>query len=268
SLTYGLKGYNSTVVTACAAGTQGIGEAAEVIRRGAMDVMVSGGVEAGISQLGLGGFCAMRALATSYNDTPEKGSRPFDAKREGFVPAEGCGILLLERLTHALDRGAKILAEVTGYGASSDAYHVVAPDEDGAGAARAMTWALADAGLTPSDIGYINAHGTSTPLNDAIETVAIKKVFGEHAYGVAISSTKSMIGHALGAAGGMEAVACVRTLTDGVIHPTVNQEERDPKCDLDYVPNVARRKQVEHVLSNSFGFGGQNACLVLSRYHA
>jgi 3-oxoacyl-[acyl-carrier-protein] synthase II len=266
SLTYGLKGYSSTVVTACAAGTQAVGEAAEVIRRGTADVIVTGGVEAGISQLGLAGFCVMRALSTSFNDAPHKASRPFDAKREGFVPAEGAGILVVESLAHALGRGAPILAEVLGYAASSDAYHVVQPDEDGAGAARAMTWAIADAGLQPSDIGYINAHGTSTPLNDAIETLAIKRVFGEGAHRVPISSTKSMIGHALGGAGGMEAVACVQTIVTETIHPTVNQEEQDPKCDLDYVPNTARKARVDYVLSNSFGFGGQNACVVFGRY--
>ncbi len=266
SLTYGLKGYSSTVTTACAAGTQAIGEAAELIRRGAADVVVTGGVEAGISQLGLAGFCVMRALSTSHNDEPAKASRPFDAKRDGFVPAEGAGILVLESLAHAQGRGAPILAEVLGFGVSSDAYHVVQPDEDGAGAARAMTWALADAGLHLSEVHYINAHGTSTPLNDAIETLAIKRVFGEAAYIVPVSATKSMIGHALGGAGGMEAVACIQTILQGVIHPTVNQEERDPQCDLDYVPNVARQARVEHVLSNSFGFGGQNACLVLGRY--
>ncbi len=267
SLTYGLKGYSSTVVTACAAGTQAVGEAAEVIRRGAADVVVAGGVEAGISQLGLAGFCVMRALSTSFNDAPHKASRPFDAKREGFVPAEGAGVLVLESLAHALGRGAPILAEALGYAASSDAYHVVQPDEDGAGAARAMTWAIADAGLQPSDIGYINAHGTSTPLNDAIETLAIKWVFGKGAHKVPISATKSMIGHALGGAGGMEAVACVQTIVTETIHPTVNQEERDPRCDLDYVPNVARKARVDYVLSNSFGFGGQNACVVFGRYH-
>ncbi len=268
SLTFGLKGYSSTVVTACAAGTQAIGEAAEVIRRGIADVMVTGGVEAGISKLGLGGFCVMRALSTSHNDEPSKASRPFDAKRDGFVGAEGAGILVLESLAHALDRGVPILAEVLGYGASSDAYHLVAPDEDGGGATRAMNWALADAGLQPTDIQYVNAHGTSTPLNDVVETLAIKRVFGEGSYRVPISSTKSMVGHALGAAGGMEAVACIKTITDGVIHPTINQEFPDPQCDLDYVPNVARKQDVDFVLSNSFGFGGQNACVIFGRLGA
>ena len=263
SLTYGLTGYTSTVVTACAAGTQAIGEAAEVIRRGAVDLLITGGVEAGISRLGLGGFCAMKALSTSRNDTPQEASRPFDAQRDGFVPAEGAGILILERLSHAQQRDAPILAEVLGYGVSSDAFHVVQPDEDGVGAARAMSWAIEDAGLKPEGVDYINAHGTSTPLNDAVETLAIKRVFGDYAYRIPISSTKSMIGHALGGAGGMEAVAAVKTITSGIIHPTINLDHPDPSCDLDYVPNKARRQEVRVVLSNSFGFGGQNACLVL-----
>ena len=266
SMTYGLKGYNSTVVTACAAGTQAIGEAAEVVRRGAADAMVAGGVEAGISQLGLAGFSVMKALSTSHDSEPTLASRPFDADRDGFVPAEGTGLMVLERLDHALDRGAPILVEVLGYGVASDAYHVVAPDEDGAGAARAMNRALDDAGLSPGEVGYINAHGTSTPLNDAVETMAIKLVLGEAAYTVPVSSTKSMIGHALGGAGGMEAIAAIKTLLDGVIHPTVNYDTPDPHCDLDYVPNVARKADVRAVLSNSFGFGGQNACLAFGRF--
>ncbi len=266
SMTYGLKGYNSTVVTACAAGTQAIGEAAEVVRRGAADAMVAGGVEAGISQLGLAGFSVMKALSTSHDSEPTLASRPFDADRDGFVPAEGTGLMVLERLDHALDRGAPILVEVLGYGVASDAYHVVAPDEDGAGAARAMNRALDDAGLSPGEVGYINAHGTSTPLNDTVETMAIKLVLGEAAYTVPVSSTKSMIGHALGGAGGMEAIAAIKTLLDGVIHPTVNYDTPDPHCDLDYVPNVARKADVRAVLSNSFGFGGQNACLAFGRF--
>ena len=266
SLTFGLKGYSNTMITACAAGTQAIGEAAEVIRRGVADVIVAGGVEAGISQMGLGGFCAMKALSTTHNDDPAKASRPFDKRRDGFVPSEGAGVFVLESLPHAQDRGATVHAEILGYSASSDAYHVVAPDEDGAGATRAMTWALEHAGVRPDDVDYINAHGTSTPLNDMIETMAIKRVFGDAAYRIPISSTKSMIGHALGAAGGMEAVACVKTIMEGVIHPTINQEHPDPDCDLDYVPNVARDCQVDIVLSNSFGFGGQNACVVFGRF--
>ena len=261
----GAKGYSSTVITACAASTQSVGEAAEVIRRGAADVMITGGTEAGISQLGLAGFAVMRALSTR-NEEPERASRPFDAERDGFVPGEGAGILILESLEHALARGAKILAELAGYGASSDAYHPVHPDKDGAGAARAMEWALKDAGVNPSEVDYINAHGTSTPLNDLSETLAIKRVFGDQAYRVAISSTKSMIGHALGGSGGMEAVACVKSIQEGIIHPTINYEHPDPDCDLDYVPNEARRQDVRVVLSNSFGFGGQNACLVFRQF--
>ncbi len=262
---FGLKGYTSTVITACAAGTQGIGEAAEAIRRGAADVVLGGGCEAGICQLGLGGFNVIKALSRS-EVPPDKASRPFDANRDGFVPAEGAAILVLESLEHAMDRGANILAEVSGYGVSSDAFHAVQPDEDGAGAARAMRWAIENAGMQPTDIDYINAHGTSTPKNDMVETLAIKKVFGKGAYDVPISSTKSMIGHALGGAGALEAVACVKTIQDGIIHPTINYETADPDCDLDYVPNEARQAQVNTVLSNSFGFGGQNACIVLSKY--
>ncbi len=265
SRVYGLKGYTSTVITACAAGNQAIGEAAEAIRRGAADVVLGGGCEAGICQLGLGGFNVIKAL-TRQNDPPEKASRPFDARRDGFVPSEGAAVLVLESLEHALSRGATILAEVAGYGVSSDAFHPVQPDEDGAGAARAIRWALADAAIGPQDVDYINAHGTSTPKNDLVETLAIKKVFGELAYRVPISSTKSMIGHALGGAGAIEAVACIKTIQENTIHPTINYEFPDPECDLDYVPNVARHQQVDVVLSNSFGFGGQNACLVLARF--
>ncbi|MEE9249030.1 MAG: beta-ketoacyl-ACP synthase II [Dehalococcoidia bacterium] len=265
SRTLGLKGFTSTVITSCAAGTQAIGDAIEVLRRGAADVMITGGAEAGISQLGLGGFCVMRALSTA-NIEPTRASRPFDANRDGFVPAEGAGILVLETLDHALKRGARILVELVGYAVSSDASHMVHPDEEGQSAARAMAWAIKDASLEPVDIDYINAHGTSTPLNDTVETRAIKRVFGESAYRVPISSTKSMIGHALGGAGGMEAVACVKTIVDGIIHPTINYETADPDCDLDYVPNEARRQDVRAVLSNSFGFGGQNACLVFKAY--
>ena len=261
----GARGHSSTIATACAASTQSIGEATEIIRRGHADAMISGGTEAGISQLGLAGFNVMRALSTR-NDEPQRASRPFDAERDGFVPAEGAGILVLEGLEHAMGRGATILAEVAGYGCSSDANHPVQPDEDGAGAARAIQWALDDAGVGPDEVDYINAHGTSTPLNDLSETLAIKRAFGERAYRVPISSTKSMIGHALGGAGGMEAVACVKSIVEGVIHPTINYEHPDPDCDLDYVPNQARRQEVRVVLSNSFGFGGQNACLVFRRF--
>lgn len=262
---FGAKGYNSTVITACAASNQSIGEAAEAIRRGVVDVVLSGGTEAGISELGLSGFCILKALSTR-NEEPQRASRPFDAERDGFVPAEGAAILILESLEHALDRGATILAEVAGYGTSCDAFHAVQPDETGEGAARAIRWALADADMPPEAIDYINAHGTSTPLNDAIETMAIKTIFGEGAYKVPISSTKSMVGHALGGAGALEAVACVKSILDGVIHPTVNQENPDPSCDLDYVPNTARQQRVDVALSNSFGFGGQNTCTVFRRF--
>ncbi len=261
----GLRGYNSTVITACAASNQAIGEALETLRRGAADVMLTGGTEAGISQLGLAGFCSMRALSTRNSD-PQKASRPFDAQRDGFVPAEGASVLVLETAQHALDRGADILCEVVGFGSTSDAFHPVQPEESGEGAARAMGNALVDAGVAPEQVDYVNAHGTSTSLNDAVETVAIKSLFGERAYQIPVSSTKSMMGHSLGAAGGLEAIACIRTITDGIIHPTVNYEYPDPRCDLDYVPNVARKANVEVVLSNAFGFGGQNACLVFKRY--
>lgn len=263
--TFGAKGYNSTVVTACAASNQAIGEAAEAIRRGAVDIVLAGGSEASISEIGLAGFCILKALST-HNEEPTKASRPFDSQRDGFVPAEGAGILVLENMEHAMNRGASILAELVGYGASSDAFHLVQPEETGEGAARAMRWALADAGIDPENVDYINAHGTSTPLNDAMETKAIKRVFGDIAYKVPISSTKSMTGHGLGGAGALEAVACIKTIQEGIIHPTINQEHADPNCDLDYVPNVARRLNVDIVLSNSFGFGGQNTCIVLRRF--
>jgi 3-oxoacyl-[acyl-carrier-protein] synthase II len=265
SRVYGLKGYTSTVATACAAGNQAIGEAAVAIGRGAADVIMGGGCEAGISQLGLGGFNIIKAL-TRQNEPPEKASRPFDARRDGFVPAEGAAVLVLESLEHAMDRGADVLAEIAGYGVSSDAFHPVQPDEDGMGAARAIRFALDDAGMGPDDISYINAHGTSTPRNDLSETLAIKTVFGEQAYKVPVSSTKSMIGHALGGAGALEAVACVQSILSDEVHPTINYDFPDPECDLDYVPNVSRKLQVDTVLSNSFGFGGQNACLVFRRF--
>ena len=266
AMQFGLKGYNNTVTTACAASTQAIGDALDVIRLGRADVMVAGGGEAGICELGLAGFHIMKALSTRADD-PKKASRPFDAGRDGFVCAEGPGILILETLAHAQRRGARVLAELAGYGASSDAYHVVAPCVDGEGAQRAMRLAIEDAGLTPDDIDYINAHGTSTPANDASETIAIKGVFGERAYQVPVSSTKSMIGHALGASGAIESIACLKTMETGIIPPTINYETPDPECDLDYVPNKARQvDSVRTVLKNSFGFGGQNACLVFKRF--
>ncbi len=261
----GARGHNSTATTACAASNQAMGEALGVIRRGAADVMLAGGAEAGISQLGLAGFAVMRALSTR-NGEPAKASRPFDAGRDGFVPAEGSAILVLESLEHALGRNAEILAELAGFGCTSDAAHAVQPEESGAAAAEAMKLALADAGVELDQVDYINAHGTSTPLNDALETVAVKRLFGDRAYQIPISSTKSMIGHSLGASGSLEAVAGVKTITEGIIHPTINQEDPDPACDLDYVPNQARKREVNVVLSNAFGFGGQNACLVFRKF--
>ncbi|NQW20009.1 MAG: beta-ketoacyl-ACP synthase II [Chloroflexi bacterium] len=262
---FNLTGYTNTCVTACAASTQAIGEAAEVIRRGSADVIVTGGTEAGICEIGMGGFSTMRALSTWGGD-PALASRPFDKGRDGFAPAEGSGILILESLEHATTRGAKIYAEIGGWGVSSDAYHLVQPHPEGVGAAKAINRALINAGVTINDIDYINAHGTSTPINDASETMAIKAVFGEQAYSVPISSTKSMIGHALGASGSLEAIACINTINEGVLHPTINQDEPDPDCDLDYIPNVAREAKVDIILSNSFGFGGQNACLVIKKF--
>ena len=259
------KGYSATITTACAAATQAMGDAACVIRRGDADVMLAGGTEAGISELGMAAFCVMRVLSTRSDD-PKKASRPFDAKRDGFVSSEGAGIFIFEEFEHARARGAPILAEVIGAAATSDAYHIVAPCVDGEGAARCMRFALADAGIALEEVDYINAHGTSTLLNDASETAAIKAALGEHAYQVPVSATKSMIGHALGGSGALESIACVKTLQAGIIHPTINYEYPDPECDLDYVPNVARQADVRIILKNSFGFGGQNACLVLRRF--
>ncbi|MEE9285006.1 MAG: beta-ketoacyl-[acyl-carrier-protein] synthase family protein, partial [Dehalococcoidia bacterium] len=264
SLTFGIKGYSNTVTTACAAGTQAIGDTLDLIRAGRADVVITGGAEAALCELGLCGFAVIRALSTR-NDEPERASRPFDADRDGFVAAEGAAILILESLEHAQRRNAHILAELAGYGACNDAYHLTAPSADGEGAVRAMQWALDDAGVAPGDVDYINAHGTSTKLNDATETMAIKKVFGEMSYRIPISATKSMVGHSFGASGAMEAVACIQTLRTGTIHPTVNYESPDPECDLDYVPNESRAADVSVILKNSFGFGGQNACLVFKR---
>ncbi|WP_448594359.1 beta-ketoacyl-ACP synthase II [Thermoflexus hugenholtzii] len=265
AIAYGFRGPNMAVVTACASGTNAIGEAMHLIRRGDADVVIAGGAEAAILPVAVAAFNVMGAISTR-NEEPERASRPFDRTRDGFVMGEGAGILILERLEHARARGARIYAEVVGYGTSADAYHITAPLENGEGAALAMRRALADAGLSPRDIDYINAHGTSTPLNDKSETQAIKAVFGEAAYDVPISSTKSMIGHLLGAAGAVEAIVCIRAITDGVIPPTINYEHPDPECDLDYVPNVARRKPVRTAMSNSFGFGGHNACVIFRRY--
>ncbi len=266
AMQFGLKGYNNTVSTACAAGTQALGDAMDVIRAGRADVMIAGGGEAGISELGLAAFTIMRALSTRSDD-PTKASRPFDKDRDGFICAEGAGILVLERLEHAEGRGARILGELAGYGASSDAYHIVAPCVDGEGAQRAIRLALADAGVEPEEIDYINAHGTSTQANDAAETLAIKGVFGEGAYRIPVSSTKSMIGHTLGASGPIEAVACMKAIETGIAPPTINYETPDPDCDLDYVPNQSRAVgDIRCVLKNSFGFGGQNVCLVFKRF--
>jgi 3-oxoacyl-[acyl-carrier-protein] synthase II len=266
AMQFGLRGYNNTVTTACAAGTQAMGDALDIIRLGRADVMVAGSGEAGICELGLAGFAIMRALSTR-EDEPMKASRPFDRDRDGFVCAEGAGIFVLESQEHAERRGARILAELAGYGASSDAYHVVAPCLDGEGAQRAIHLALQDAGIRPEDVDYINAHGTSTQANDAAETLAIKGVFGEGAYRIPVSSTKSMIGHALGASGAIESVACLKAIETGIVPPTINYENVDPTCDLDYVPNQSRQlASVRHVLKNSFGFGGQNACLVFKKY--
>lgn len=265
ALNVGARGYNNTVITACAAGTQAIGDALDLVRARRVDVAITGGTEAPLCEVGLCGFAVIRALSTQ-NDPPQKASRPFDATRDGFVAAEGAGILIVESLDHAQERGANILAEIAGYGACNDAYHVVAPSEDGSGAIRAMNEALHDAGIEPSEVDYINAHGTSTQLNDKSETTAIKRLFGEDAYKVPISSTKSMIGHSFGAAGAIESIACIQTLRTGTIHPTINYETPDPDCDLDYVPNEARKADVDVVLTNSFGFGGQNACLVFRRF--
>jgi 3-oxoacyl-[acyl-carrier-protein] synthase II len=261
------KGPIGTPINACAAGTQGIVEASEYIRRGHAQVMICGGVEGLIHRYGIAGFSAMRALSTR-NDEPERASRPFDKDRDGFILSEGAGLVVLESLEHALTRGARIYAEVLGGASSADAYHVAAPDPKGAGAVRAMKRALRDAGVDIMDVNYINAHGTSTPLNDFTETLAIKTVFGEQAYNIPISSTKSMLGHAMGGTGALEAIACVKTIETGTIHATINYENPDPDCDLDYVPNTPRQADVNVVLSNSFGLGGNNACLVLAKYQS
>jgi 3-oxoacyl-[acyl-carrier-protein] synthase II len=265
AIQFGLRGPNMAVVTACASGNNAIGEAADCIRRDAADVMLAGGAEAAVIPIAVGGFSNMTAIS-SRNDAPERASRPFDNERDGFVIGEGAAVLVLEEAEHARARGARIYGEVLGYGSSADAYHVTAPEEKGTGAAVAMQAALKQAGLRPAQIDYINAHGTSTPLNDKSETAAIKTVFGEAAYTVPISSTKSMTGHLLGAAGAIEALFCVKVINEGLIPPTINYEHPDPECDLDYVPNTPRRKQVSVVMSNSFGFGGHNAVVIFSRY--
>jgi 3-oxoacyl-[acyl-carrier-protein] synthase II len=259
------QGYTNTTSTACAAGTMAIGEAAEVIKRGQCEMMIAGGVEATIVETTLAGFSAMRALSTR-NDEPAQACRPFEATRDGFVVGEGGAMFVLEQLDHALARQAHIYAELLGSAHSSDTYHIAAPDPDSRGAIRAMRWALANAGVGPDEVDYINAHGPGTPLGDTAETYAIKALFGERAYAIPISSTKSMIGHSFGAAGAIEALACLKTIETGVIHPTINYQIPDPTCDLDYVPNQSRRNNVKVALSNSFGLGGQNSCLVLGHY--
>jgi 3-oxoacyl-[acyl-carrier-protein] synthase II len=265
SMRFGAKGPNSAVITACATGNHAIGDAYRIIQRGDADVMIAGGAEAIIVPLTIAGFCAMKAMSTR-NEEPARASRPFDRDRDGFVCGEGGGILVLEALEHARRRDARIYAEVIGYGMTGDAHHMTAPDPEGDGAARAMAGALADAGLPPTAVGYINAHGTSTPYNDRFETLAIKRVFGDHARRLPVSSTKSMTGHLLGAAGGVEAIATVLALHHGVLPPTINYETPDPDCDLDYVPNHARKQDVEVALSNAFGFGGTNATLTFRKY--
>ncbi|MBA46675.1 MAG: beta-ketoacyl-[acyl-carrier-protein] synthase II [Dehalococcoidia bacterium] len=258
-------GYNNTCITACAASTQAIGEAAEIIKNNKADVVITGGAESGICEIGMGGFSTMHALTTWEGD-PSKASRPFDSNRDGFAPSEGAGILILESEEHALNRGAKPIAEIAGFGVTSDAYHLVQPHNEGLGATKAMKLAIEDAGLEKSDVDYINAHGTSTPTNDRIETLAIKNLFENIAYDIPISSTKSMVGHSLGASGSLEIIACIQSTIHNEIHPTINLENPDPECDLNYVPNKKIKKEVNVALSNSFGFGGQNACVVIKKY--
>ncbi|WP_313800652.1 beta-ketoacyl-ACP synthase II [Cytobacillus sp.] len=264
SITLGAKGFNSCTVTACATGTNSIGDAFKVIQRGDAVAMITGGAEAPITRMSVAGFCANTALST--NPDPKTASRPFDKNRDGFVIGEGAGIVVLEELEHALARGAHIYAEIVGYGATGDAYHITAPAPAGEGGARAMKMAIEDGGLKPEEIDYINAHGTSTDYNDKFETLAIKEVFGEHAYKLAVSSTKSMTGHLLGAAGGIEAIFAIKAMEDGILPPTINYETPDPECDLDYVPNKSRKKEIKAVISNSLGFGGHNATIAFKKY--
>ena len=265
SIRYGARGPNSATATACSASAHAVGDSFRIIQRGDAQVMISGGTEAAITPMGIGGFAAMKALSTR-NDEPRRASRPFDAERDGFVVGEGAGILVMESLDHAQRRGAPILAEIVGYGMSGDANHITQPAEDGDGAYRVMRAALRDAGVAPEQVSYVNAHGTSTPLGDSIETIALKRVFGDHAKRFAVSSTKSMTGHLLGGAGGLEAGISVLALRDQILPPTINYEHPDPSCDLDYVPNHARKADVEYALSNSFGFGGTNAALLFKRW--
>lgn len=265
SIRFGAKGPNSAIATACASGTHSIGEAFRLVQSGIADAMIAGGAEATITPLGIGGFAAMKALSRR-NHEPEKASRPFDKERDGFVMGEGAGILILEELENAIKRGARIYAEINGYGMTSDAYHISSPAPDGDGAARCMSSALKDASINPDEVNYINAHGTSTKYGDELETVAIKNVFGQHAYELCVSSTKSMTGHLLGASGGVEGAICALSIFNGIVPPTINLEEPDPECDLDYVPNSSRPLDINVAISNSFGFGGTNACIVLKKY--
>ena len=265
SIALGAKGPNTTVVTACASSTNAIGEAFKIIQRGDADLMITGGMEASITPLSIAGFCSMKAMST-HNEEPQKASRPFDTNRDGFVMGEGAGILLLEDMDHAIKRGAKIYAEVVGYGMSADAHHITAPSPDGEGAARSMVNAIKDAGISYEEVDYINAHGTSTPYNDKFETIAIKSVFKEHAKELAVSSTKSMTGHLLGAAGSIEAIACIMAIKESKVPPTINLETPDPELDLDYVPNKYKEKVVNYALSNSLGFGGHNATILFKKY--
>jgi 3-oxoacyl-[acyl-carrier-protein] synthase II len=266
AITLNAQGPCYAITTACSSGTDAIGSAYRLIKDGIMDVMVTGGVEACITKLAVMGFCVIQALTTEYNDRPAEASRPFDKKRSGFVIGEGAGILTIESLEHAKARGAKIYAEIVGNGMMCDAQHLTAPHTEGRGAIQAMRMALREAGMQPQDVDYINAHGTSTPINDPFETKAVKATFGDHAYELKMSSTKSMTGHCIGAAGGIEALACVKAITEGVVPPTINQEERDPECDLDYVPNHAVTMDVNVAMSNTFGFGGHNGVLLLKKY--
>ncbi|MBN1524116.1 MAG: beta-ketoacyl-ACP synthase II [Spirochaetales bacterium] len=268
AIAFNAQGPCFPIVTACASGTDSIATASQIIKSGITDIMIAGGVDTPVTPVSLGGFCALKALSTSYNDVPETASRPFDKTRDGFVIAEGTGILVLEELSHAQKRGAKIYAELAGFGQTCDAYHMVAPEPSGKGAAAAIASALKHAGMQPEDIDYINAHGTSTPLNDPMETRAIKTVFGDHAYKLKISSTKSMTGHMIGGAGGVEAVLSVLALRDQFFPPTINYSEKDPECDLDYVPNKGVKGTIRAVLSNSFGFGGHNAVVAFKQYSA
>jgi 3-oxoacyl-[acyl-carrier-protein] synthase II len=267
SVEMGATGPLATIVTACASGTQAVGAGVDMIRNRKAELVFAGGADGMIRKEVIAAFDSMRALPRGFNDSPQHASRPFDGNRDGFVLGEGAGILVIESLENAIERGAQIYAEVLGHAASSDAKNITAPDEEGLGAQKAMRWALEDAGISLDEVDYINAHGTSTRLNDLTETKAIKAVFGQRAYRIPVSSTKSMLGHSMGASGALEAIVCVRTIREGMVHPTINNETADPECDLDYVPNRMRREQVKIALSNSFGFGGQNACLVIGKFN-